>query len=41
MSNSDLIAKAIVRVNPNSGLEELDGIHRRKPVDSAFFEDKK
>ncbi|CAD0108421.1 unnamed protein product [Aureobasidium uvarum] len=44
MSNFDLIAKAIVRYNPNSGLEDLDDLdemYRRKPVDSKFWEDKR
>lgn len=36
MSNFDLIAKAIVRGKPNSGLEDLDEMYRRKPVDSKF-----
>ncbi|KAG9663668.1 alpha/beta-hydrolase, partial [Aureobasidium melanogenum] len=41
MSNFDLIAKAMVRGNPNSGLEDLDEMYRRKSVDSKFWEDKR
>lgn len=41
MSNFDLIAKAIARGNPNFGLEDLDEIYRRKPVDSKFWQDKR
>ncbi|THW90558.1 alpha/beta-hydrolase [Aureobasidium pullulans] len=41
MSNFDLIAKAIVRGQPNAGLEDLEEMYRRKPAGSAFWEDKR
>jgi uncharacterized protein len=41
MSNFDLIAKAIVRGPPNSGLEDFEEMYRRSPVSSPFWEDKR
>lgn len=41
MSNFDLIAKAIVRGNENSGLEDFEEMYRRSNVSSAFWEDKR
>lgn len=41
MSNFDLIAKAIVRGKPNSGLEDYEEMYRRSPVSNEFWEDKR
>lgn len=41
MSNFDLIAKAIVRGQPHSGLEDFEEMYRRSPVSSPFWEDKR
>jgi uncharacterized protein len=41
MSNFDLIAKAIVRGNEKSGLEDFEEMYRRSNVSNAFWEDKR
>lgn len=41
MSNFDLIAKAIVRGQPNSGLEDFAEMYRRSPVQNAYWRDKR
>ncbi|KAN0105062.1 X-Pro dipeptidyl-peptidase C-terminal non-catalytic domain containing protein [Hyaloscypha variabilis] len=41
MSNFDLIAKAIVRGQSHSGLEDMEEMYRRSPVSSPFWEDKR
>ena len=41
MSNFDLIAKAIVRGQSHSGLEDFEEMYRRSPVSSPFWEDKR
>ena len=41
MSNFDLIGKAIVRGQPNSGLEDLEEMYRRSNVSSLFWADKR
>jgi len=41
MSNFDLIAKAIVRGQSHSGLEDIEEMYRRSPVSSPFWEDKR
>ncbi|KAK0129149.1 hypothetical protein ONS95_001084 [Cadophora gregata] len=41
MSNFDLIAKAIVRGQSHSGLENFEEMYRRSPVSSPFWEDKR
>jgi len=41
MSNFDLIAKAIVRGQPNSGLEDYDAMYRRSPTQNNYWEDKR
>lgn len=41
MSNFDLIGKAIVRGQPNSGLEDIEEMYRRSNVSSAFWADKR
>jgi predicted acyl esterase len=41
MSNFDLIAKAIVRGQPNTGLEDLEEMHRRSPNAGPFWDDKR
>lgn len=41
MSNFDLIAKAIVRGKPTSGLEDLEEMYRRSPTINAYWADKR
>lgn len=41
MSNFDLIGKAIVRGQENSGLEDFEEMYRRCNVSNAFWEDKR
>ncbi|KAK5048635.1 hypothetical protein LTR84_005726 [Exophiala bonariae] len=41
MSNFDLIAKAIVRGQPNAGLEDFDAMYRRSPTQNIYWEDKR
>lgn len=41
MSNFDLIAKAIVRGQPNSGLEDFDEMYRRSPTQNTYWKNKR
>lgn len=41
MSNFDLIAKAIVRGQPNSGLEDFDAMYQRSATQNKYWEDKR
>ncbi|KAH7152725.1 putative acyl esterase [Dactylonectria macrodidyma] len=41
MSNFDLIANAIVRGQPNSGLEDFDAMYRRSPTQDIYWKDKR
>ncbi|KAK7911854.1 X-Pro dipeptidyl-peptidase C-terminal non-catalytic domain-containing protein [Apiospora marii] len=41
MSNFDLIAKAIVRGQPDSGLEHFDEMYRRSPTQNAYWKQKR
>ena len=41
MSNFDLIAKAIVRGTPNSGLEDFEEMYRRSPTQNNYWKDKR
>lgn len=41
MSNFDLIAKAIVRGQPNSGLEDFSEMYRRSPTQNKYWKDKR
>ncbi|KAH8685169.1 putative acyl esterase [Ilyonectria robusta] len=41
MSNFDLIADAIVRGQPNAGLEDFDSMYRRSPTQNAYWKDKR
>ncbi|KAK6212000.1 hypothetical protein LQW54_005528 [Pestalotiopsis sp. IQ-011] len=41
MSNFDLITKAIVRGQPNSGFEDWAEMHRRSPTQNDYWKDKR
>ncbi|KIV99695.1 uncharacterized protein PV09_08628 [Verruconis gallopava] len=41
MSNFDLIGKAIVRGQENSGLEDFEEMYRRSNISNAYWEDKR
>jgi uncharacterized protein len=41
MSNFDLITKAIIRGQPNSGIEDFDEMYRRSPTQNAYWKDKR
>lgn len=41
MSNFDLITKAIIRGQPNSGIEDFDEMYRRSPTQNVYWRDKR
>jgi uncharacterized protein len=41
MSNFDLIGKAIVRGQPNAGLEDIEEMYRRSEFENAYWADKR